>query len=368
MRIVLAGGGTGGHIYPAVSIARAILQKNPKAEIHFVGAYGGLEQTLVPKEGFPLHLLKVGKLNRNAGRAAQIKTLLMMPLSLVQAALLVLKLRPALVIGVGGYASAPFVLLSALMGRKCVLFEPNAYPGMANRMLARFAHITLLVFEKAAEILHARQTVRVGLPVRQDLVMASRKPREPHDNLRILVFGGSQGARAINKVIMDAVAAGSPWLADVEIVHQTGVHDFAEAKQIYEKPLAIRNFKIEAKEFLHDMPQRYLWADIVICRAGASTVAELIVMNEPALFIPLPTAADDHQTQNAKVLADAGAARLCKQSEWSVDYLRALVVELRGNQKALQNMRANLRKLETPNAADQIASICLDLANKGLNH
>jgi UDP-N-acetylglucosamine--N-acetylmuramyl-(pentapeptide) pyrophosphoryl-undecaprenol N-acetylglucosamine transferase len=409
-RIVFAGGGTGGHIYPAVSIARAFQKKYPGVDIQFVGAAGGLEERLIPKEGFPLHLLPVGQLHSSAGRVRQIKTLLMMPLSLLKATLLVLKLKPDMVVGVGGYASAPFVLMASLLGRTCVLFEPNAYPGLANRWLARFASLSLVVFEKAARILEAKNFVRVGLPVRDELVAAAHQAAAvqkgagvydirngsgaklgsasasadaPSDGIngagatmsgsgagldgsgnithpfRVLIFGGSQGARAINKVIFQAVSAGEAWLKNIHLIHQVGRADFSQAQVVYgEARQKYPWLRAEETEFLFDMPQKYLWADLVICRAGASTVAEVIVMKKPALFVPLPTAADDHQTQNAKALSEKGAAILCPQGEFTAVYLQHKVLELQKSPQGLQNMAKQLESLQIPNAAEQIVAQC----------
>lgn len=392
--IIMAGGGTGGHIYPAVSIARALIKKDPSIKIEFVGAKGGLEERLVPKEGFPLSVLPIGPLNKSAGLLKRLQTLIVLPLSLIQATLLVFRLKPILVIGVGGYASAPLVLMSALLGTRSVLFEPNAYPGLANRWLSSFVDLCLVVFDGAAKKLSARRFEKVGLPVRPELF--AKGPRDhvtPNKisfineeqqpisqsalaagfsdvakeaesrTFRLLVFGGSQGARRINDIILAAVQSGDAWLRNTHVVHQIGALDFQKVHGEYEA--ARQKFpwlKVDDFEFLFDMPERYRWADLVICRAGASTVAELIVMQKPALFVPLPTAADDHQTHNARVLVEAGAALMCPQKEFSPHVLARYLEEFRRNPQKLTELSHQLKRLQVFDAAGKIADLCLDLA------
>lgn len=347
--IVIAGGGTGGHIYPAVAIARAIQVKSPNVQIHFVGARGGLEEKIVPREKYPLHLLRVGKLHRSAGLLTRLTTLAMMPITFVQAILLLRRLRPSLVLGVGGYASGPFLLIASFFHVPTVLWEPNAIPGMANRWLAPRVDKCLVVFDEARKHMHGKNFVKVGLPVRKEIRDTRIPPNQGTFN--ILVFGGSQGARAINKCISQAVKEGGDWLEGLQIVHQTGPHDFAEVKQIY----ADLAPKIQAFEFLNDMDQRYQWAHLVICRAGASTVAEICACCRPAVFIPLPSAADNHQQRNAEVLVRAGAADMVLQQDFSPSSLKNLIMEYKRNPDQLELMAQKLKDFQSPNAAEHTA-------------
>ena len=306
--VIIAGGGTGGHIYPGVAIARALERMHPELKVHFVGARGGLEEKIVPRENFPLHTVPVGRLHHTVGLATRIRTLLTLPLAFWKAFTILRELKPVAVLGVGGFASGPMLFVSSLLGYRSLIWEPNAFPGMTNRMLARRVSECLLVFDEAARFLNARKTTKAGLPVRANMMPGQHAPLIAVTStrpLRILVFGGSQGARFINNLVcdsvMESVRSGDDWLRDIEIVHQTGATDHARLVEAYKGAPS----QVQVFEYLHDMDARYLWADLVVCRSGASTVAEIAACEKAAIFIPLPTAADDHQRKNAEVLANA---------------------------------------------------------------
>ena len=229
--VIIAGGGTGGHIYPGVAIGRALERMHPEIQVHFVGARGGLEEKIVPRENFPLHLMAIGKLHKSAALITRLKTLVQLPLSFVTSARILRELRPVAVLGVGGFASGPLLFMAALMGYRSLIWEPNAYPGMANRWLARLVSECLLVFKDAGRYLHAKKITQSGLPVRANM----RPQQRPPGPLRVLVFGGSQGARFINKIVSEAVAQGGDWLEGIELVHQTGAADFKQMQELYKK-------------------------------------------------------------------------------------------------------------------------------------
>lgn len=361
MKVVFAGGGTGGHIYPAVAMARAVLRQSPEAQITFVGARGGLEEKLVPREGFPLYLLSVGPLNKNAGWRKRISSALGLPVSFLQAIWLRLRLRPDVIVGVGGYASGPLVLVGALTGVRTLIFEPNAYPGLANRWLARFVDRVLLVFEKARTHLPECQVTVVGLPVRPEIEALTGLKREiSSTRLRVLVFGGSQGASAINTAILDWVSTGSEVFSEIEICHQTGSRDLQRLSSFYkEARRRSPGLQIQEHEFLFDMADRYVWADVVICRSGASTVAELIAAGKPALFVPLPTAADDHQTHNARVVSDLEAGWMVPQKEFTPGYLQAWIRRILEDHGELVRRSQNLVHLRSVNASARLAELIL---------
>ena len=355
--VVIAGGGTGGHIYPGVAIARAIERGHPEIDVHFVGAKGGLEEKIVPREGFPLHTVQIGKLHRSAGIASRLKTMLQLPFALASSALMLMRLKPVAVLGVGGYASGPIVFMASLLGFRSLIWEPNAFPGMANRWLARLVSECLLVFSEAGRYLKARRMTPVGLPVRPVMVPRARPEGKP---LRVLVFGGSQGARAINEVVSTSVGSGGPWLEGVEIVHQTGPADFSRVSALYASaPSGVRAF-----EYLHDMDERYAWADLVICRAGASTVAEIGACRKAAVFVPLPSAADDHQRKNAEVLVRGGAAEMIMQKDFVPDAFKALIEKFRDDRSLLKNLETNVARFAFPNAAEVIVERILDGGGK----
>ncbi len=344
--VIIAGGGTGGHIYPGVAIARAVEKLYPDVRVTFVGATGGLEEKIVPREGFPLKVIPVGKLHHSVGLLTRLKTLVTLPLAFLEAWRVLRSLKPVAVLGVGGFASGPILFVASLLGYRTLIWEPNAHPGLANRMLARRVDEALLVFEEAGAHLPSRRVSMSGLPVRSTMLPVPRAASVP---LRILVFGGSQGARFINKLMPEALREGSSWMSGIEVVHQTGPHDYAAAVAAYE------GSGVSVHEYLHDMDQRYAWADLVVCRSGASTVAEICACRKAAIFIPLPTAADDHQRKNAEVLAKADAAMVCLQSELTATSFREILKRFRDDRSLIARYEQNVVKFQYPNAAEKIA-------------
>lgn len=346
--VIIAGGGTGGHIYPGVAIARTVERLHPNLKVHFVGAEGGLEEKIVPREGFPLHTVPIGKLHSSVGLLTRIKTVLTMPLAFIKAVLILRELKPVAVLGVGGFASGPILFAASLFGYRSLIWEPNAYPGLANRLLARRVDECLLVFEEAGRYMNARHSTQSGLPVRATMLPV---PRESGSHpLRVLIFGGSQGARFINNLVSESLKENGQWIAGVEIVHQTGPHDFARIKEAYVgAPETIQVF-----EYLHDMDRRYAWADLVICRSGASTVAEICACQKAAIFIPLPTAADDHQRKNAEVLAKGDAAMVLSQDRLAPSVFRETLKCFRDDRTLITKFESNIRHFQFPNAAEKI--------------
>lgn len=354
--VVIAGGGTGGHIYPGVAIARAVERLHPEIQVHFVGAHGGLEEKIIPREKFPLHTVPIGKLHQSVGLLTRLITLLKMPWAFLVATKLLFQLRPIAVLGVGGFASGPMLFVASLFRFRSVIWEPNAFPGMANRLLAPRVDECLLVFAEAGKHLRSRKTTTAGLPVRSTMVPVPRDHSQRP--LRVLVFGGSQGARFINQLVSEALRAGG-WLEGVEVVHQTGPGDYARMKEAYAGAPA----GIEVFDYLHDMDRRYAWADLVVCRSGASTVAELCACRKAAIFIPLPTAADDHQRKNAEVLAKADAAMMFLQNELTAAQFRETLVRVRDDRSVLDRFETNIQRFQFPNAAEKIVERLLPPAN-----
>src|SRR5215813_3888756 len=303
MRAILAGGGTGGHVIPALAIAQE-LQKQYGAEVLFIGTARGIENRLVPAAGFPLKLIEVGTLNRVSWKT-RLKTLTGLPTAVWEARRMLKEFRPDVVIGVGGYASGP-AMLAAVLGRiPTVAFEPNVVPGFANRMVARWVSAAAVHFEETAK--YFKNTKVVGVPVRQAFFAIDRKtPGQP----TLLVFGGSQGAQAINRVMIESIAGLSERVPKIHIIHQTGERDFNTAQAAYTSLGAV----VEAHRFIDDMPSYFSQADLIVCRSGASTVAEITAAGKPAVFVPFPRAADDHQKRNAEALEKAGAAVMLEET------------------------------------------------------
>lgn len=346
--VIIAGGGTGGHIYPGIAVARTIERLYPDIRVHFAGATGGLEEKIVPREGFPLHVVPIGKLHHSVGLLTRLITIVKMPMAFFVALRLLRRLRPIAVLGVGGFASGPVLFVAALLGYRTVIWEPNAYPGLANRLLARLVDECLVVFVAASRFLRAKQVTQSGLPVRAAMVP---RPRDITAHpLRVLIFGGSQGARFINNLVASSFCQNNEWFEGLEVVHQTGAADFQRIKEFY----ANAPPRFQVFEYLHDMDQRYAWADLVVCRSGASTVAEICACQKAAIFIPLPTAADDHQRKNAEVLAQGGAALMLLQNELTPEIFRQTLQRFRDQREVIDRFEANVRRFQFPNAAEKI--------------
>ncbi len=354
--IIIAGGGTGGHIYPALTIGKAVQNLNPDLKVEFVGTPDGLESKIIPKHGFVISFISVGKLNYKGGFFRKLKTVFQLPWAFVKSLALVIEKKPILVLGVGGYASGPFVLASSVLGIPTALWEPNAHPGMTNRMLARFVRKTFLVFDESRKHMKAKKFEVLGLPVREEIEKLNLlEPKKDDEKIfKILVFGGSQGARAINNCVAEMVKTNS--LDSIEIVHQTGPHDFQNIKDAYgEQP------NVKVMEYLYDIETYYVWADLVICRAGAGTLAELAAAKKPSILVPLPSAADDHQKKNAISLVNKNAACLIEQKDLTPAVLFNLIGELRGQPGLLRKMSENVQQFYQPQAARKIAEKLINL-------
>ena len=346
MRAILAGGGTGGHVIPAIAIAQE-LQKAYDAEVMFVGTARGIENKLVPAAGFPLQLIKVGALNR-VSLATRFKTLFDLPRAILHARRLLRDFQPDVVIGVGGYASGPAMLAAILMRIPTVAFEPNVVPGFANRMVARWVSAAAVHFEETAEYFpHSEVT---GVPVRQAFFGVAEKHGGPPT---LLVFGGSQGARAINQAVIWSLPQLLERVPGLHIIHQTGERDYNEVQAAYQRTAA----SSEVQAFISDMPGVFARADLILCRSGASTVAEIAAAGKPAVFVPFPLAADDHQRVNAQALEKVGAAVVVEETRldqvWLVDTLAALLQD----RSRLNRMAAAAKALSHPDAASRIAAI-----------
>jgi UDP-N-acetylglucosamine--N-acetylmuramyl-(pentapeptide) pyrophosphoryl-undecaprenol N-acetylglucosamine transferase len=358
MRVILAGGGTGGHVIPALAIAQE-LRSRYHAEVLFVGTQRGIETRLVPAAGFQLHLIQVGALNR-VDLATRLKTLLDLPRALMESAKLIREFRPDVMIGVGGYASGPAMLTAAMMSVPTIAFEPNVVPGFANRMVAPMVSAAAVHFEATCH--YFRNCHVTGVPVRQEFFHVPVRPTNMRPTL--LVFGGSQGAHAINQAVLDALPKLMEAVPGIHVIHQTGETDYVPAQEVYLRTM----ISAEVSPFIDDMPGAFARADLLVCRSGASTVAEITAAGKPAIFVPLPTAAADHQTQNAATLADGGAARLLPQSELSSDRLVNEIAELLRDRARLAAMAEAARRFAHPDAAARIAALAARAAGVQSQH
>jgi UDP-N-acetylglucosamine--N-acetylmuramyl-(pentapeptide) pyrophosphoryl-undecaprenol N-acetylglucosamine transferase len=353
-RVILAGGGTGGHVIPALAIANE-LRDRYGAEVVFVGTARGIETRLVPAAGYRLELVKVGALNK-VSAATRLKTLFDLPRAGLHCASFFKEFKPDVVISVGGYASGPAMMAVAMRGVPSVIFEPNLVPGFANRMAARWAKAACVHFEDTCRFF--RNCTVTGVPVRKAFFEIN--PRPLHSTPSLLVFGGSQGAKAINNAMVAALPILREKLPQLKIVHQTGPKELESVQQAY----AAAGVMGDVRAFIDDMPQAFAGADLIVCRSGASTVAEITAAGKTAIFIPLPTAADDHQTKNAEALAKADAGVLMAQSQLTPEKLASTIVDLFGDRARLRQMSENAKRMSHADAAGRVAEIAVGLIGK----
>src|SRR5271167_3482080 len=352
MRAVLAGGGTGGHVIPALAIAHE-LRDLYSAEVIFIGTSRGIENRLVPAAGFELRLVEVGALKK-VSLAKRVSTMTALPSAIFRSRKILSQFRPGVVIGVGGYASGPAMLAAAISRIPTLAFEPNVVPGLANRIMAPIVSSAAVHFEETRR--YFRRCQVTGVPVRRAFFNLPPKPAGSPPTL--LVFGGSQGAHAINKAVMNTLAALSEQIPGIQLVHQTGERDYNDAQAAYLRSQA----RAEVFPFIEDMPRMFAGADLIVCRSGASTVAEVTAAGKPAIFIPFPHAADDHQLRNAQALERAGAAVLIAEKDLTSERLVGAVRELLGDPARLARMSEASRNLSHPDAARQIALMAGRLA------
>jgi UDP-N-acetylglucosamine--N-acetylmuramyl-(pentapeptide) pyrophosphoryl-undecaprenol N-acetylglucosamine transferase len=352
LRVIVAGGGTGGHLFPGLAVADALARRRP-TRVVFVGSSHGIETRVVTKRGYPLRTLPVRAL-RGQGLLGLTNSALRLPASLFSAWRLLGEIRPDLLIGVGGYASGPVVIAGRSRRIPTVLLEQNAHPGLTNRILARFADRICVSFPESTEYFPHSRTVQTGNPV--------RPPAEPmagrHEGFSVLIFGGSAGAHRLNEIGVEAMSRLER--SGLRIVHQTGEGDFETVRNRY------RQHGIEADvwPFIDDMAAAYTGADIVVCRAGATTLAELTALGKPALLVPYPYAADDHQRKNAQSLVVRGAAMMILDRELSAENLSRAVTELRADPARLAAMARAARTLGRPDAAERVVDVCLKLVEE----
>ena len=361
LSILIAGGGTGGHLYPGIAVARELMARAPAAQVVFVGTAVGIEARVVPREGFTLEVIRSAGL-KGKSPTSLARGLSLLPVSAADAWRVITRHRPAVVIGVGGYSSGPVVLLAALRGIPTLLMEQNAMPGLTNRLLAPVVDAAAVTFQETVRFFGSKAIVS-GNPVRPEFFRgeeAHGRDVQPPRAARVLVFGGSQGAHAINMAMVEAaprLAAAQPRLA---LTHQTGERDLEVVREQY------RRVGLEARvePFLFAMEREMKAADLVICRAGATTVAELTAIGRPSILVPLPTATDDHQRRNALALVRDGAALMVEQRELTGDRLAAEMLALAADPKRRRRMGDTARRLARPDAARVIVDRVLTLAGR----
>jgi UDP-N-acetylglucosamine--N-acetylmuramyl-(pentapeptide) pyrophosphoryl-undecaprenol N-acetylglucosamine transferase len=356
MRVLIAAGGTGGHIYPGIAVAKEIVSRGGN-EVLFVGAHGGLETRIVPENGYAIETISSAGL-KSVGLAGKIKGLLILPKSFLDAVRLIRKFKPDVAVGAGGYVSGPVLLMASILRVPTMVMDSNALPGFTNRQLGPFVTKAALAFEEAMPHF-GKKGVVIGNPVRKEFFDIGPRPASGEVNL--LLFGGSQGARGINNAMIEAL----PFLEDLKdrlrVVHQTGIHDFETVKAGYQKAGWTN---AHTAEYISEMVDRFRDADLVVCRAGATTCAELEAAGRAAIMVPLPTAADDHQRKNAEAMQDAGAARMVLQRDLTGNRLAEEIRDLAGSRESLERMGAAARRLARRDAAKAAVDMVEQLAAK----
>jgi len=354
MKVIIAAGGTGGHIYPGIAVAKELLRRDSATEIRFVGTARGLETRLVPENGFELMTIDSAGL-KNVGLAGKIKGLLILPKSFLEARKLLRAFRPDVVVGAGGYVTGPVLLMASLMRIPTMVMDSNALPGFTNRQLARFVDKAALTFEESLSFFGNKGVV-TGNPVRSEFFSVTPKTRG--DRTNVLIFGGSQGARAINLAMVESLQHLSP--EKISIVHQTGEADFERISNGYTEA----GWQADVRKYISDMVTEFEKADVVICRAGATTCAELAAAGKAAIMIPLPTAADDHQRKNAEAFESQGAARMILQKELTGESLARQLTSLAESHEEISKMETAAKKLARSDAAQLAADLIEELGKR----
>lgn len=356
LRVLIAGGGTGGHVIPALAIGRELRDRHG-AEVVFVGTARGLETKLVPENGFPLELVRSGQL-KNVSLRTRLRTVGDLPLGVLHCLRLLRRFRPQVVVGVGGYASGPTMLAALLLRIPMLAYEPNAVPGMTNKLLGRVVSGAAVNFAQTAQCF--RNAEVTGVPVRAEIFALPARPAEAPP--RLLVTAGSQGAQVFNDLMPRVVQRLLREVPGLTVVHQSGPRHLETTRQAFtESGADPARWQVEA--FLPDMPAQYAAADAVLARSG-STVAELCAAGKPSVLVPFPQAADDHQRKNAEILADAGAAIMLLQREATADSLGEALITLLLDGARRTEMSRNARALARPGALERIAAMVLTLAQK----
>lgn len=354
MRVLIAGGGTGGHIFMGVALARELVRRDPATELLFVGGRRGLDARIIPQQGFKLELIDVEGLKGMSWKRL-LMSLKLLPKSLWQSWRLIGRFRPDLAIGLGGYSSGPVLLAAALRGVPALIVEPNAVPGFTNRLLARFVDEAAVAFAEARQYLGGKG-VETGVPVRPEFFSTAR--REPGEKFSLLAYGGSQGSHSINMALCGALPLLKPHRDRLAITHQTGEADFELVARAYRSA----GFTADVRPFIDNMAEALAQADLVISRAGAATIAELTAAGKAAILVPFPGATDQHQRRNAQTLAARGAAIVIDQSKLSGARLAREILALMDDRERLAKMQEASARLARPNAAARIIDLALRLA------
>jgi UDP-N-acetylglucosamine--N-acetylmuramyl-(pentapeptide) pyrophosphoryl-undecaprenol N-acetylglucosamine transferase len=356
MKVIIAGGGTGGHLFPGIAVADEFRRRYPECRILFIGTERGIEKKVLPDLGYDLQALDVAGI-KGKGFLGTVKAMGKIPRSIMESRLLIKQFRPHLVLGVGGYVSGPVVLMAHLMGIATAVAEQNAVPGLANKMLGRFVDRVFVSFEETEQCFPAKKVIITGNPIRSGFVGKGQDATKSENAFTVLVFGGSQGSRAINDAMMKAASYLGRIRESLQIIHQVGSVDMEDVIKAYHES----RITAEVKPFIMNMADAFNKADLLICRAGATSIAEITAAGKAAILIPFPYAIADHQTKNAEILSRHGAAILIPESQLMGEKLAEKILHLFGRPETIKKIGENASGLGHPRAATDVVDACMDL-------
>lgn len=368
MKIIIAGGGTGGHLFPALALAREIKKVSADARVTFVGTTRGLEARVIPKEGYDIRFIRseglVGK-----GIFKTVKSLMKVPISLMDSRDILKDIKPDLVLGVGGYSSGPVVLCAKMMGIPTIIHEQNTIPGFANKILGGFVDTVAVTYHESVKYFPEYKTYITGNPIRAEILTGSRDRgcenfSLDRDRFTIFVFGGSLGASSINKAVAEALTYLEPLKKHIQFLHQTGERECDSVKEVYRS----REFRGTVIPFAYEMADAYAVADLIISRAGATTLAELTACGKAAILIPYPYAAANHQEVNARKLWDIGAAQMILERDLNGKTLADLIRHLLEEPDAIGEMERISKSLGSSDAARKVVELMMGLLKKKTEH
>ena len=355
MKIIIAAGGTGGHLFPGIALAEEFITKNETNRVLFIGTKRGMEKSILSREGFNFEAIEASGL-KGKNPFNLLKSLILIPQSIFQSIMIIKRFNPDLVIGLGGYVSGPVVLAAYLMSIKTAIHEQNTLPGLANRILGKIVHLIFVSFEYTLSRFPKGKTKMVGNPIRKQCLKGI-VPSSSQPPFTLLVVGGSLGSHQINSAMIDALNYLLPIRDKIKIIHQTGESDLGSVKESYQS----KGFPAEVVNFIDQIASAYQQANLIICRAGATTLAELMVHHRASILIPFPLAADHHQHLNAKALVSQRAAQMIDPDQLTGKRLAELVLQLYHHPEQLSQMESNAGKMGRPRATQEIVDYCYKL-------
>lgn len=360
MKVLIAGGGTGGHLFPGIAIAETFLAQDPENQVHFISTRRAIDQQVLPFRGFPSQTIEAEGI-KGRGVIGQLKALFKLPGALKQSCRILREFQPHLIIGVGGYVSGPVVLAGRLKRIPTAIQEQNSIPGLTNRILALLVDRIFYSFEKSREYFPARKSLWTGNPVRRELKRVLEGPSSPKASFTVLVLGGSQGAHRLNQLVTEALDFLEDLKKDLSFIHQTGTKDEDWVRQSYRE----KGFHHEVLAFIPDMVWAYSQADMLICRSGATTLAEVTALGKASLLIPFPFATNNHQEENARALVRQGAAEMIPEKDLTAAGLAAVIQKWRNDPGHRADLAARAKMLGRWQAAEEIVERCTQLVRKG---